>query len=52
MREWSQGKSKEGRIVREGRSNASGGGGRGEEPLEASCVCRLFGLAVSASSRA
>ena len=32
MREWSQGKSKEGRIVKEGRSNGSGGGRQGEEP--------------------
>ena len=50
MREWSQGKSKEDRILREGRSNGSGGGRRGEEPLDASYVCRFFSLAVSASS--
>lgn len=50
VREWSQGKSKEDRILREGRSNGSGRGRRGEEPLDASYVCRFFGLAVSASS--
>lgn len=50
VQEWSQGKSKEDRTLREGRSNGSVGGRRGEEPSEASYVCRFFGLAVRASS--
>lgn len=52
MQEWSQGKSEEDRTLREGRSNGSVGGRRGEEPSEASYVCRFFGLAVRASSGA